>query len=299
MTIVLPRDYHTFDLLKNKRIEVINSEEALRQDIRALRIGILNIMPKAQDYEFNLLFPLGRSVLQIDPVWIRLKTHEYETSDKNHLKKLYINFDDAIRDGILDGLIVTGAPVEEIPYEEVEYWDELKGILTYARSNIASTLGLCWGGLALAKMLDIEKVNYPKKVFGIFESRNLDRKHPVTGEIDDVFYCPQSRHAGILDSVLEREQEKGNVHLLAHSKEAGYFIFESADRRFIIHLGHPEYNSRRLVEETLRDRQKGRKDVGDPVNFDIENPVNRWRGHRNEFFTQWIKYIYDHTDLSR
>jgi homoserine O-succinyltransferase/O-acetyltransferase len=299
MTIVLPKDYHSFDLLKTKRIEVMNSEEALRQDIRALRIGILNIMPKAQDYEFNLLFPLGRSVLQIDPVWIRLKTHEYVTTDKLHLEKLYVTFEDAIRENILDGLIVTGAPVEEIPFEEVEYWNELCSILTYARKNIASTLGLCWGGLALAKMLGIEKMKYPKKVFGVFESRNLDREHPVTGEIDDVFFCPQSRHAGISDSVLEAERDIGNIRLLAHSKDAGYFIFESSDKKFLVHLGHPEYNSRRLVEETLRDRKKGRKDVGDPVNFDIENPVNRWRSQRNEFFTQWIKYVYEHTDLSK
>ncbi len=299
MTIVLPRDYHSFDLLRKKRIEVMNSDDALRQDIRALRIGILNIMPKAQDYEFNLLFPLGRSVLQIDPVWIRLKTHEYQSTDKNHLERLYVHFDDAIKERILDGLIITGAPVEEIAYEEVEYWDELKEILVYSRTRIASTLGLCWGGLALAKMLGVEKIKYPKKLFGVFESRNLDRNHPVTGEIDDVFFCPQSRHAGILDAVLEEERDKGNVNLLAYAKDAGYFIFESSDRRYLAHLGHPEYNSRRLVEETLRDRQKGRTDVEDPVNFDIQNPVNRWRSQRNEFFTQWIKFVYEHTDLTK
>jgi homoserine O-succinyltransferase len=299
MTIVLPKDYHSFDLLKKKRIEVMNSDDALRQDIRALRIGILNIMPKAQDYEFNLLFPLGRSVLQIDPIWLRLKTHEYQSSDKNHLQKLYVHFEDAIRERILDGLIITGAPVEEIAYEDVEYWNELKDILVYARTRIASTLGLCWGGLALAKMLGVEKIQYAKKLFGVFESRNLDRNHPVTGEIDDVFFCPQSRHAGILDAALETERDKGNVRLLAYSKDAGYFIFESADRRYLAHLGHPEYNSKRLVEETIRDRQKGRQDVEDPVNFDIQNPVNRWRSQRNEFFTQWIKYVYEHTDLTK
>jgi homoserine O-succinyltransferase len=299
MTVVLPRDYHSFDLLKTKRIEVIDTDEALRQDIRALRIGILNIMPRAQDYEFNLLFPLGRSVLQIDPIWLRLRTHDYRTTDKNHLDKLYVTFDEAVDGHSLDGLIVTGAPVEEIPYEEVGYWEELKDILSYARTHVASTLGICWGGLALAKLLGIEKINYTTKLFGVFDSVNLDRTHPVTGEIDDVFSCPQSRHAGIPDDVLLAERDKGNVRLLAHSDMAGYFIFESADRRFLVHLGHPEYNSTRLVEETLRDRQQGRKDVLDPVNFDIEHPVNRWRGHRNEFFTQWIKYVYEHADLSR
>jgi len=299
MTIILPKEHYAFELLKKKRIEVMSIDDALHQDIRALRIGILNIMPKAEVYDFNLLFSLGRSLLQIDPVWIRLKTYDYITTDRDYIDSLYIHFDGAIKNRILDGFIVTGAPVEDIPYEEVGYWGELKNILSYARKNIASTLGICWGGLALAKMLGIEKVKYSKKLFGVFESYNINREHPITGELDDIFYCPQSRHAGIPDEMLEKEQDKGNVNLLAYSKEAGYFIFESADRRFLINLGHFEYNSRRLVEETLRDREKKRKDVEDPVNFDINNPVNRWRGNRNEFFTQWIKFVYDHTDLTK
>jgi len=299
MTIILPKEHYAFELLKKKRIEVMSIDDALHQDIRALRIGILNIMPKAEVYDFNLLFSLGRSVLQINPVWIRLKTYDYIATDRDYIDSLYIHFDGAIKNRILDGFIVTGAPVEDIPYEEVGYWGELKNILSYARKNIASTLGICWGGLALAKMLGIEKVKYSKKLFGVFESYNINREHPITGELDDIFYCPQSRHAGIPDEMLEKEQDKGNVNLLAYSKEAGYFIFESADRRFLINLGHFEYNSRRLVEETLRDREKKRKDVEDPVNFDINNPVNRWRGNRNEFFTQWIKFVYDHADLTK
>lgn len=295
MTIVLPKDYHATKALEKSRVMCITTDEALREDIRALRIGILNIMPKAETYEFSLLHPLGRSIMQIEPVWLRLKTHKYQSSDQEHLDKMYVPFEEAVAKKNLDGLIVTGAPVEEIPFEEVVYWEEVKRILKYARHNIASTLGICWGGLALAKFLEIDKIVYPKKIFGVYETINLDREHPITGEMDDVFWCAQSRHAGIPDDLLELERDKGNIHLLAHAKESGYIIFESTDQRFLIHLGHPEYEPRRLIEEYLRDKNKGREDVDPPWNLDLNNPVNTWRSHRTELFSQWIKYIHEST----
>ncbi|MDR3012742.1 MAG: homoserine O-succinyltransferase [Chitinispirillales bacterium] len=295
MTIVVPKGYHGISALENSQVQCITTEDALREDIRALRIGILNIMPKAETYEFSLLQPLGRSVLQIEPVWIRLKTHNYTSSDQSHLDKLYVSFEEAVERSHLDGLIVTGAPVEEIPFEEVKYWEEIKRILKYARQNIASTLGICWGGLALAKFLGIDKTVYDKKVFGVFQTANLSRNHRITGEMDDWFWCAQSRHSGISDAVLELERDKGVVQLLAHSSEAGYVIFESTDNRFLIHLGHPEYEPNRLIEEYRRDVAKGRGDVDPPTNVDLENPVNLWRSARTEFFTQWIKYLHEST----
>ncbi len=297
MTIVLPKDYHAKKALEKCRVICISTDEALREDIRALRIGILNIMPKAETYEFSLLHPLGRSIMQIEPVWIKLKTHKYQSSDQHHLDKMYIPFEEAVSREPLDGLIVTGAPVEEIPFEEVSYWEEVKRILKYARHNIASTLGICWGGLALAKFLDIDKTVYPKKVFGVYETLNLNREHPITGEMDDVFWCAQSRHAGIPDEILEKERDKGNINLLAYARDAGYMIFESADQRFLIHLGHPEYEPQRLVEEYVRDKAKQRGDVDPPKNIDMENPVNTWRSHRTELFSQWIKYVHETTSF--
>jgi Homoserine trans-succinylase len=294
MTIVLPKDYHAKTALEKGRVLCITQDDALKEDIRALRIGILNIMPKAETYEFSLLHPLGRSVLQIEPVWIRLKTHEYTSSDQAHLEKLYVPFEEACENH-LDGLIVTGAPVEEIPFEQVSYWDEIRRILKYARNNITSTLGICWGGLAIAKYLGMEKVMFEKKLFGVFQMTNLEREHPITGEMDDVFWCAQSRHSGIPDDVIELQRDKGNINALAYSKEAGYTIFESTDQRFLVHLGHPEYEPRRLVEEYLRDQRLGRKDITEPKNIDLNNPVNTWRGHRSEFFSQWIKYIHETT----
>lgn len=295
MTVVLARDHHIIRALENNGVECITRDEASRQDIRPLRIGILNIMPKAEEYEFNLLLPMGRSILQIVPTWIRLESHHYKTADKGHLDRYYVTFKQAVEEAVLDGLIVTGAPVEELPFENVHYWQEITRILKYARQNICSTLGICWGGLALAKYIGLEKCLYPMKVFGVFETRNLVRDHPITGGLDDTFLCPQSRHAGIADGVLEQAEREGKVRLLAHAEKGGYAIFETPDHRFVMHLGHQEYNSQRLIDESLRDQEKGRPDVGPLENLDQKAPINNWRANRNEFFNAWIRYLYLNT----
>ncbi len=292
MTIILPEHYHAKSVLESNNIMCVSSEDAARQDIRPITIGILNIMPNVRTYEFNLLYPLGKSILQIIPIWIKLSTHDYSTTSKEHLSDLYVTFKEAIKERPLDGLIITGAPVEELSFEKVKYWQELESIIQFSRKNITSTLGICWGGMALAKAIGINKVPFESKLFGIFETKNLNPSHPVTGDLDDTFKCPQSRHSGYPDDLLEKERDLGKINLLAHSEEAGYIVFETTDQRFIIHLGHPEYNSGRLVEEALRDREKKRMDVKDPVCFDLENPINCCRSHRNEFFSQWIKFIY-------
>jgi homoserine O-succinyltransferase len=293
VTIILPQHYHARRALEDSRVLCITPEHAVRQDIRPLRIGILNVMPMAETYEYSLLLPLGRSIIQIEPVWIRLKTHVYKTSDSEHIKSLYVTFEEAMAQHPLDGLILTGAPVEELPFESVRYWDELSEVLAESRQRCASTLGICWGGLALAKMIGIEKCNLEKKLFGAFLTRNTERHHPITGDTDDVFWCPQSRHSGIEDALLERQQLAGNVRLLAYEARSGYTIFESADQRYLMHLGHPEYEPERLVFEYARDRSQGREDVDPPSNVDLEQPLNTWRSHRNEFFSQWIKFVYD------
>jgi homoserine O-succinyltransferase/O-acetyltransferase len=293
VTIILPQHYHARRALEDSRVVCITPEHAVRQDIRPLRIGILNVMPKAETYEYSILQPLGRSIIQIEPVWIRLCTHQYRTSNSEHIRSLYVPFEKAISLAPLDGLVLTGAPVEELPYDQVRYFDELCDILVTARNACASTLGICWGGLALAKMLDIEKVNFQNKLFGVFSTRNTERHHPITGDTDDVFWCPQSRHSGIEDEVLEQAQLSGRVRLLAHAPETGYTIFESTDQRYLMHLGHPEYEPERLILEYARDRSMGRTDVDPPKNIDLDRPMNTWRSHRNEFFSQWIKFVYD------
>ncbi len=295
MTIVIPKDYHAKNALETHRILCKTQDEAIREDIRSIRIGVLNIMPKAETYEFNLLYPLGRSILQVEPIWIRLKTHEYNSTSDSHLKELYVHFEEAVSEKRLDGLILTGAPVEEMPYDRVRYWDEICEIIDYAKTNVASTLGICWGGLVVAKFLGVEKEVHEKKIFGVFEANNLYPHHKITGGLDDVFWCPYSSYSRLPNAPLEKAQDEGAINLLAYSDEVGYMIFESVDHRFIVHLGHPEYPADRLVEEYKRDVKKGKQNVEPPENLDIDNPINRWRGHCLDFFAQWIKHIHETT----
>jgi len=292
VTIRLTPNHRLQPLFDQHHVSWLGEEAAEHQDIRPLRIGILNIMPHAEDYEFNLLAPMGRSILQIIPIWIRLQDHEYKSSDQKHLDKHYIPFDWAQSVASLDGLIVTGAPVEELPWESITYWEELRRIIDVAKVSGTRLLGICWGGLALAKYIGLEKTLYPQKVFGVYPTRSLVPDHPVTGGLDDVFWCPQSRHSGIDDAVLEAAEKDGRVRLLAHAEKGGYTIFETPDHQFIMHLGHQEYNSGRLLDEARRDKIKARPDVGPLENLDEKKPVNNWRANRNEFFNSWIKHVY-------
>jgi len=290
MTLIVRPDYHAVPILERNGIRWIPPSQAKRQDIRPLRIGILNIMPLGEKYEFNILHPLGLSVLQLEPIWIRLESHNYKSWEPKHVDDIYVTYEEAMRDQPLDGLILTGAPVETIEYEDVYYWEEIKTILSDARKNIPSTLGLCWAGFVMAYLEGVKKLNYDHKLFGVFELKNLAPDHPIMGELDDVFFCPQSRHAGMPDEAMEEASESGCLKLLAYGPEAGYSIFSTTDDRFIAHTGHPEYNATRLAEEAKRDH--GNPEVPAPVNFDFNNPINRWRSHRNTFFAQWVSYCY-------
>ena len=290
MTLIVRPDYHAVPILERNGIRWIPPSQAKRQDIRPLRIGILNIMPLGEKYEFNILHPLGLSVLQLEPIWIRLESHNYKSWEPKHVDDIYVTYEEAMRDQPLDGLILTGAPVETIDFEDVYYWEEIKTILSDARKNIPSTLGLCWAGFVMAYLEGVKKLNYDHKLFGVFELKNLAPDHPIIGELDDVFFCPQSRQAGMPDEAMEEASESGRLKLLAYGPEAGYSIFSTTDDRFIAHTGHPEYNATRLAEEAKRDH--GNPEVPAPVNFDFNNPLNRWRSHRNIFFAQWVSYCY-------
>ena len=290
MTLIVRSDYHAVPILERNGIRWIPPAQAKRQDIRPLRIGILNIMPLGEKYEFNILHPLGLSVLQLEPIWIRLESHNYKSWEPKHVDDIYVTYEEAMRDQPLDGLILTGAPVETIEYEDVYYWEEIKTILSDARKNIPSTLGLCWAGFVMAYLEGVKKLNYDHKLFGVFELKNLAPDHPIIGELDDVFFCPQSRQAGMPDEAMEEASESGRLKLLAYGPEAGYSIFSTTDERFIAHTGHPEYNATRLAEEAKRDH--GNPEVPAPANFDFNNPLNLWRSHRNTFFAQWVSYCY-------
>ena len=258
---------------------------------RPIRVGIVNIMPRVESYEPHLLRPLARALLPVEPVWIRLASHQYSSSDAEHIRSRYVTFEEALGSGRLDALVLTGAPVEELSFEQVHYWPELSELLQFCSRRVTSTLGLCWGGLALAKLLGLEKQAFPKKLFGVFQNRYLAPEHVITGGSDDEFWCAQSRHSGIADRDLEVARDAGTISLLSHGPETGYSLFESVDHRFIMHLGHPEYEAARLVHEWERDASLGRGDVEPPRNFDPSEPRNNWRSHCNELFSQWLRFV--------
>ena len=296
MALILPRSYHKISSVERNHISWIEPELAERQDIRPLRIGILNIMPLGKQYEFNLLHPLGLSPLQIEPIWIRLKSHSYKTWDSNHLENLYVDWEEAMSPLPLDGLIITGAPVEHIPFEEVYYWNELVTLIEEARFSCASTLGLCWAGFALAYLAGVDKEIFEKKLFGVFPMQSLVPGHPLMGTQDDVFLCPQSRHAGLPDAQMEEAQRQGRLRLLAYGDRVGYTIFETTDQRQLMHLGHPEYNVARLISEMERDKERG--DVPPPENFNSHKPSTSWRSHRNLLFQQWLWFCYQRVSFN-
>jgi homoserine O-succinyltransferase/O-acetyltransferase len=255
---------------------------------RPLRVGVINIMPRVEDYEGYLARPLAEAPFSVLPVWIRLESHVYSSSDAEHIRRNYVTFDAALRVAPLDALVLTGAPVEELPFEQVHYWPELSEVLTACRREIATTLGLCWGGMALGKLLGLEKRIYRQKLFGVFEHRSLDSERGLLQGSDDRFWCAHSRHSGIADDDLRAAERAGQVRLLAHGEETGYSLFESSDGRFVAHLGHPEYEPSRLVHEWERDRGLGRGDVRPPRNFDPERPLHNWRSHRRQLFWRWL-----------
>ena len=252
-----------------------------------LRIGIINIMPKLEAYEENLLAPLAEHDTLVEPVLIRLHTHGYGSSDHRHLDSFYREFDEVLAEAPLDGLILTGAPVEELPFEEVHYFRELEKILGYARTHIAMTLGLCWGGMVIGKLAGIEKCTLPRKLFGVFDDRVMVEQHDLFEGRS--FPCAHSRHSGAIEDDVDAAARDGRIRLLSRGEQSGTSMFETPDGRFVAHLGHPEYNGERIAYEWERDRNLGRRDVHPPENFDPAWPVTTWRNHRRALFGGMIR----------
>lgn len=289
MALVVRPDYHAIPTLEKNGLDWISTEESQNQGRNALRIGVLNIMPLGEQYEMNILNPLALSLVDIEPVWIKLESHSYKTWPDGHVDDLYATYSGAVKEKKLDGLIVTGAPVEHLDFEEVNYWDEISELIEDARNNSHSTLGLCWAGFALAKLSGLEKITFERKLFGVYELDNLTYNHPIMGALDDKFVCPQSRFAGFEDQEVEDAVSRGDVNALAHGKESGYTILETPDHKQLMHIGHPEYNKGRLAYEARRDQ--GNPKIPNIENFDFDNPLNRWRMHRNTFFQRWINFV--------
>ncbi|MFZ4413364.1 MAG: homoserine O-acetyltransferase/O-succinyltransferase family protein [Bacteroidales bacterium] len=254
-----------------------------------LRIGLLNIMPEAEKYETKILSMITQQSNTVEIVLIKSSFHSYKSTDKHHLDKFYCTFGQAIANKKLDGLIVTGAPVELMPFENITYWNELIEIFNYAQKNIISTLGICWGGIAIGKFLGINEIILDKKLFGVFPSTYHQEKHWINNSSKSVFDCPQSRYASLNEKELELAENNGSIQLLVDSTEAGHFIFESSDERFVAHLGHPEYDIQRILSEYERDQIKGLNLI--PQHFDVKNPVNTWQENSLAFFGKWLEMI--------
>jgi homoserine O-succinyltransferase len=263
----LPEAHPARALLEQRGVACLGGTQPYER--RALRVGIINLMPSAEAYEPVLLEPLGSGERWVEPVWIRLASHGYQSSDAAHLARFYRGIEHA---GALDGLILTGAPVEELPFEEVRYFPELRGVLERARTTIPRTLGLCWGGMALAQLLGVGKVRFARKLFGVYA---LEGFGP----------CAQSRHAGLDPVQLGDAEVRGQVRVLA-----GDTIVESVDGRYLMHLGHPEYTPARLRFEYLRDRELGRGDVGQPHGVSGAPPASPLP-HGYAFFADWLERV--------
>lgn len=293
MKLVLPREHRFRGALEARGVAVVTQDAQHEAALPLRRIGIVNLMPKAEAYEELLLGVLGEATrvrarvsepgqdFAFEPVWIRLSSHAYKSSDAAHLARVYLSFDQAVTTG-LSGLILTGAPVEELPFHSVRYWDELVELLTWSRTHFASTLGLCWGAMALAKLLDLEKHTLPKKLFGVFPMQS-------SGIEAEPLWCAQSRHSEVLTHEIERAAAASHVRLLAHSPEVGHSVFQSGDGRFLMHQGHPEYRAERLIFEYERDRLLGRTDVDAPRHLDLQHPEASFRSHGPQFFASWLR----------
>jgi len=297
MPIVIPKALPANKHLREERIFVMNKARAEHQDIRPLEIVILNLMPTKEVTELQLLRLLGNTPIQINITLLKTDSYEPQNVAAEHLKDFYKTFED-IKDLHFDGLIITGAPVETLPFEEVKYWDELQEIMTFSKTNVTSTLHICWGAQAgLYHHYGVTKKELPTKVFGVFANKIYNVQHALIRGFDDEFYAPQSRHTDIDVASLRKID---TLEILAESDEAGVLIAATKDKKQVFVTGHMEYDTETLEQEYLRDLYKG-LEIEIPKNYFINNKpelgiVNRWRNHGHILFSNWINYcVYQET----
>ena len=291
MPIRVQNDLPVRGILEQENIFVMDESRAMHQDIRPLKIGLLNLMPLKEDTELQILRMLSNTPLQVDVVFVNVSSHESKNTSTSHLNKFYVPFKD-IKKQKFDGFIITGAPVEQMPFENVDYWEELKEIMEWTKNHVTSTLHLCWGAQAgLYYHYGVDKVPLPEKMFGVFEHRVQNRKTPLVRGFDDVFYAPHSRHTTV---PTEDICAIPNMMILAESDEAGTFLCMTEDGKQIYVMGHPEYDRVTLGNEYMRDKNKGLS-IAVPKNYypddNYENkPLLTWRSHANNLYTNWINY---------
>ena len=297
MPIKVRNELPVKEKLEKENIFVMDENRAIHQDIRPIQIAILNLMPLKEETELQILRMLSNTPLQIDCTFMKVSSHESKNTSKSHLDSFYVTFDD-LKNRHFDGLIVTGAPVEEIEYEEVDYWDELTGIFDWSETNVTSTLFICWASqAAMYHFYGIKKYKLESKMFGIFWHRVFNRKVPLVRGFDDVFLAPHSRHTEVRAADIEACDD---LMIMAQSKDAGVYLAMAENGRKVFIMGHPEYGRSVLKREYERDRKKGLK-IDLPVNYfphddPNEQPLLRWRSHANDLYTNWLNYyVYQST----
>lgn len=302
MPLIIPGTLPAYQILQDENIFVVTQQRAFSQDIRPLEILIVNLMPDKIVTETQLARMLANSPLQVRLTLLRTGTHQSTHTSQAHLAAFYQTLDEVCQHRF-DGMIITGAPVEHLAYEEVDYWPELQSLFEFSRSNVYSTMYLCWGAMAgLYHYYGIPKIALPQKLHGVFEHEVLRPNNPLARGFDEIFYAPHSRHATILPQDVAQVPE---LRVIAQSEEAGLHILSTDNGRDIYVFGHMEYDKESLESEYFRDTQRG---LNPPVprhyykNNDPSQPIlYRWRSHANLLFSNWLNYyVYQTTpfDLS-
>jgi homoserine O-succinyltransferase len=297
MPVVIPETLPAKMILEKENIFVMGESRALHQDIRPLKLAILNLMPTKITTETQLLRLLGNTALQIEITLMNMTTHDSQNTPADHLLNHYSSYHD-VKDEKFDGLIITGAPVEHLPFEEVDYWPELQEILEWSETHAFSIFHICWAAQAgLYHRYGVPKYPLSEKMFGVYPHKILKDHIRLLRGFDDYFYAPHSRHTEIRRQDIERVPE---LSILAESDEAGIYIVASHDRRHFYITGHSEYDPLTLQAEYERDRQKGLP-IQPPRNYfpgddPACEPVVRWRGHAHLLYSNWLNYyVYQST----
>ena len=292
MPIKIPNDLPATEILNKENIFVITETRALTQDIRPLRILLLNLMPTKIATETQFARLLGNTPLQVKLEFLQTATHKATHTDEQHIIDFYKTFDE-IKNEKYDGMIITGAPVEQLDFEDVNYWDELCEIMDWSRTHVTSTVHICWAAqAALYHYYGVKKVSLPEKLFGIFEHTADYKQSILLRGFDDVFMAPHSRHTSVLREDVENIPD---LKILASSEKAGVYIISTDKGRQIFITGHPEYDTDTLKNEYLRDKTAGKK-IDIPENYFKDNDetkpaINSWRSAANLLYSNWLNYF--------
>ena len=291
MPIKIQSDLPAKEILESENIFVMDENRAMHQDIRPISIAILNLMPLKEETELQILRSISNTPIQVDVTFLMVSSHESTHTSMSHLNKFYQTFEE-VKHQNFDGLIITGAPVEQMPFEEVDYWEEMCEIMEWSKTHVTSTLHLCWGAQAgLYYHYGINKRPLDKKMFGVFPHKVMNRRIPLVRGFDDIFYAPHSRHTDVTKEEIEAVEA---LTILAESDEAGVFLVIAEDGKQIFVMGHPEYDRVTLHNEYFRDKNKGLP-IEVPVNYypeddDTKRPLLQWRSHGNLLYFNYLNY---------